>query len=75
MNPGQLVLLHIPIEGKPLATDLHEPYEVLEKKGTVNYVISTTDRRKKTLLVHFNMLRPYVQRDKCFDCNIVEMSK
>ena len=23
LHPGQLVLLHIPIEGKPLATDLH----------------------------------------------------
>ena len=35
LHPGQLVLLHIPIEGKPLATDLHGPYEILEKKGTV----------------------------------------
>ena len=32
LHPGQLVLLHISIEGKPLATDLHEPYQVLEKK-------------------------------------------
>ena len=72
MHPGQLVLLHIPIEGKPLATDLHGPYQVLEKKRTVNYVISTPDLRKKTSLVHINMLRPYIQRDKCFDCSIVD---
>ena len=72
MHPGQLVLLYIPIEGKPLATDLHGPYQVLKKKGTVNYVISTPDRRKKASLVHINMLRPYVQRDKCFDCSIVD---
>ena len=32
LHPSQLGLLHIPIERKPLATDLHEPYEVLEKK-------------------------------------------
>ena len=64
MHPGQLVLLHILIDGKPLATDLHGLYQVLEKKRTVNYVILTPDRRKKTLLIHINMLRPYVQRDK-----------
>ena len=72
MHPGQLVLLHIPIEGKLLATDLHGHYQVLEKKETVNDVILTPDRRKKTLLVHINMLRPYVQREKCFDCSIVD---
>ena len=72
LHPGQLVLLHIHIEGKPLATDLPEPYEVLEKKGTLNYVISTPDRRRKTLLVHINMLRPYVQREKCLGSNIVD---
>ena len=72
LHPGQLVLLHIPIESKPLSTDLHGPYQVLEKKGTVYYVISTPDRRKKTSRVHINMLQPYVQRDKCFDCSIVD---
>ena len=72
LHPGQLVLLHILIEGKPLATDLPGPYQVLEKKGIVNYVILTPVHRKKTLLVHINMLRPYVQRDKCFDCSIVD---
>ena len=71
MHPCQLVLLHIPIEGKPLATDLYGPYQVLEKKGTVSYVISTPDRRKKALLVHINMLRPYIQRYKSFACSIV----
>ena len=72
LHPDQLVLLHIPIQDKPLATDLHGPYQVLEKKGTVYYVISTPDRCNKTLLVHINMLRPYVQRDTCFDCSIVD---
>ena len=41
---------------------MHGPYEV----------ISTPDRRKKTLLVHINMLRQYLQRDKSFDCSIVD---
>ena len=72
MHPAQLVLLHIPIEGKPLAIDLHGPYQVLEKKGTVSYVISIPDRRKEALLVHINMQRPYIQRDKCFSCSIVD---
>ena len=29
LHPGQLVLLHIPIECKTLATDLHGPCQVL----------------------------------------------
>ena len=43
-----------------------------KRKEQLNYVISTSGRHKKTLLVHINMLQPYVQRDKCFDCNIVD---
>ena len=70
MHPGQLVVLHIPNEGKPLATDFHGPYEVLEKKGTVNYIISNSDFRNKSLLVHINMLR--LQRYRSFVCNIVD---
>ena len=41
---------------------MHGPYEV----------IPTPDRRKETLIVHINVLRPYVQRDKSFDCSIVD---
>ena len=40
---GQLVLMYLPVNGKPLATKLHGPYKVLEHKDTVNYLIEAPD--------------------------------
>ena len=39
LHVGQLVLMYLPVNGKPLATKLHGPYKVLEHKDTVNYLI------------------------------------
>ncbi|KAK4310933.1 hypothetical protein Pmani_017539 [Petrolisthes manimaculis] len=39
------------------------PYKVLKKESSVNYLISTPDRRKKTRLVHINLLKEYKSRD------------
>ena len=30
----------------------------------VNYVVFTPDRRKDTQLVHVNLIKPYVEREK-----------
>ena len=67
----KLVLLYLPIEGKPLATKLHGPYEIIEKQGPVNYMLAMPDRRKKTLLCHSNLLRAYIKRDNRFDTNYI----
>ena len=59
------------VEGKPLTTKLHGPYEIIEKQGPVNYMLVTPDRREKTLLCHINLLRAYVKRDNRFDTNYI----
>ena len=71
MKVGQLVLLYLPIEGKPLATKLHGPYEIIEKQGPVNYRLATPDRRKKILLCHINLLRAYIKRNNRSDTNYI----
>ena len=45
LRVGQLVLMYLPVNGKPLATKLHGPYTVSEHTDTVNYLIETPDRR------------------------------
>ena len=58
-KPGQMVLLHIPVKGKPLTSSFFGPYKILERKSSVNYLIETPDRRKGKLLCHINLLRDY----------------
>ena len=38
----------------------------MKKRDPVNYLLETPDRRKKTLLCHMNLLRPYIERDNRF---------
>ena len=71
LKVGQLVLLYLPTENKPLATKLHGPYEIIEKQGSVNYIRATPDKRKKTLLCHINLLRAYIKRENRFDTIIL----
>ena len=66
---GQLVLMYLPVNGKPLATKLHGSYKVLEHKDTANYLIETPDRRSKSTWCHVNMLRPYCTRDSRFNAD------
>src|SRR5664279_5084785 len=60
---GDKVLMLLPIPSSPLQLKLHGPYNVVERLGPVDYVISTPDRRKTRRVCHVNLLRPYRQRD------------
>lgn len=62
-QPGDKVLMLLPIPGSPLELKLHGPYVIAEKLGPVDYVISTPERRKTRRICHVNLLRPYRQRD------------
>src|SRR5664279_2095115 len=62
-KPGDKVLMLLPIPSTPLQLKLHGPYEIKERLGPVDYVISTPDRRKTRRVCHVNLLRPYRQRD------------
>ena len=44
LSVRQNVLMYLPVEGKPLATKLHGPYQVLDRQELVNYLIETPDR-------------------------------
>ena len=68
--PGDSILLHIPVPGKPLSLKLKGPYTVLEQQSPVNYLIQTPDRKRKTFLAHVDLLRKFYERDKRFECNM-----
>ena len=48
-QPGDEVLVFLPIPGSPLSPKYQGPYTILEKLESNNYLISTPDKRKKKL--------------------------
>lgn len=56
---GDQVLILLPVVGSPFEARFSGPYTVKEKVGSVDYLISTPDRRKKQRLCHINMMKPY----------------
>ena len=63
-EPGQKVLVFLPLQTDPLKAKYYGPYKVLRKTSPVNYLIETPDRRKKTRLCHLNMMKAYYDRDE-----------
>lgn len=64
--PGQLVLVCLPVSGRPMDAKYCGPYRVLERLGPVDYLIATPDRKKTQRICHVNMLKAYVERDHQF---------
>ena len=60
---GDKVLALLPIPGRPLPARYFDPYTVEKKASDLNYIRSTSDRRKQKQLCHINMLKEYVDRD------------
>ncbi len=60
--PGDKVLVLLPVPGSTLQAGYYGPYQVKEKVSELDYVIMTSDRKKKTRLCHINMLKPYFER-------------
>jgi hypothetical protein len=60
-HPGQQVLVLLLSSSSKLLAQWQGPYEVVERKGEVNYVINMHDRKKKKRLFHVNMLREWHQ--------------
>lgn len=61
-EPGQLVLVCLPVRGNPLQAKYAGPYKIVQRLGTVDYLVSTPNRRKIQRICHINMLKPYVER-------------
>lgn len=59
---GDLVLLHLPVRGKPLVGEWQGPYPVAERLGDQTYLISTPDKRVKKRRLHANAMRPWQHR-------------
>ena len=62
-DPGDKVLVFLPITGQPLSAKFSGPYEVEKKISNVNYLIKIPDRKREKRLCHINMLKPYFHRE------------
>lgn len=58
-QPGDEVLLFIPLLGQPLSAKFSGPYRVVKKVSETDYLIHTPDRRKSQQLCHINIMKPY----------------
>ena len=64
-NPGDQVLVLLPITGQPLQAKYHGPYVIHQRVSDLNYVVNTPDRRKQRQMCHVNMLKEYHVRETC----------
>ena len=58
---GDKVLALLPIPQQPLQVRYCGQYMIIRKVNDVDYVITTTDRRKSQRLCHINMLKEYIR--------------
>jgi hypothetical protein len=63
-DPGDKVLVLLPIQGEPLRAKFSGPYTIESKVNDLNYVVLTPDRRKAKQLCHVNMLKAYFDRSE-----------
>ena len=62
-EPGDQVLTLVPTMQNPLRDRYTGPYTVEKRVGEVGYLLSTPGEKKKSRLVHVNMLKRYRDRE------------
>ncbi|XP_068232057.1 uncharacterized protein [Palaemon carinicauda] len=72
-DPGDRVLVLLPMPGNPLKACFSSPWKVLKKLNNVNYLIETPERRRKTQICNINMLKPFVSREVEVDVEPVSL--
>ena len=72
-QPGDQVLVLLPIPGNPLQARYSGPYLVKNRISDLNYLIETPDRRKIVRLCHVNMIKPYSVRQSSNEISDVNM--
>ena len=58
-EPGDGVLVLLPVVGNPLLAKYSGPDKVVKKISDTNYLVKTPGRRKETQVCHINMLKAY----------------
>lgn len=66
-EPGDQVLILLPVVGSPFQAKFHGPYTVKSRMSECDYLINTPDRRKKVQWCHVNLLKPYHDRVSSVD--------
>ena len=51
------------MQGKPLEPKYQGPFTIIDKVGSVDYIIATPTKRRVKLLCHVNVLKPYIERE------------
>ncbi|KAI3374424.1 hypothetical protein L3Q82_006247 [Scortum barcoo] len=62
-QPGERVLILLPVVGSSFEAKFCGPYEIEHKLSDTDYLIKTPDRKKKSCVCHINMLKRYHARD------------
>ena len=57
LQPGDLVLVLLPILGTSMSARFSGPYTIDRRLSATDYVVRTPDRRRKTRVCHINMLK------------------
>ena len=63
-EPGDRVLVLVPVVGNPLQAKYSGPYKVVKKISDTNYLVKTPGRRKETQVCHINILKSYHEKPK-----------
>ena len=58
-QPGDQVLILLPVPTNKLMAQWQGPYPVLRQVGSVTYEVDVVDRRKRKRILHVNMLRKW----------------
>ena len=63
-NPGDQVLVLLPVPGSSLSARFTGPYVIDKKLSVTDFVVRTPDRRRKSRGCHINMLKLYNARQE-----------
>lgn len=61
-QPGDKVLVLLPVPGSALSARFSGPYRVLKTISETDYIIDTPDRKRQSHMCHVNMLKAYHSR-------------
>ncbi len=62
-QPGDEVLVLLPVPGSSLSARFFGPYVVKKRVSETDYMLYTPDQKRKTCVCHLNMLKAYHTRE------------